>query len=53
MDANSGAPRPNGLKTALDTIVAPKDAFESLRSAPTWGWAFLLALVLYAGANYF
>jgi hypothetical protein len=53
MDANSGAPQPSGLKTALDTIVAPKDAFESLRVAPTWGWAFLLTLILYAAANYF
>jgi hypothetical protein len=44
--------QPNGLKTALDTIVAPKDAFERLRTAPTWGWAFLLALVLFALGSY-
>jgi Yip1 domain len=44
--------RPSGLKTALDTIVAPNDAFERLRSAPTWGWAFLLTLVLYAAGTY-
>jgi hypothetical protein len=51
MDPTSPA-QPNGLKTALDTIVAPKDAFERLRSGPTWGWAFLLALVLYAAGAY-
>ncbi len=38
--------RAGGLKTAIDTIVAPKDAFESLRSAPTWGWAFLISCAL-------
>ena len=44
--------RPSGLKTALDTIVAPKDAFERLRTAPTWGWALLLGIVLYAIGTY-
>jgi hypothetical protein len=44
--------RPSGLKTALDTIVAPKDAFERLRTAPTWGWAFLLALALFVLGSY-
>jgi hypothetical protein len=48
----SGAPKASGLKTALDTIVAPKEAFESLRAAPTWGWALLLTIVLYALASY-
>jgi hypothetical protein len=51
MDSTTPA-RPNGLKTALDTIVAPKDAFERLRTTPTWGWAFLLALILYAAAAF-
>ncbi|HTX59854.1 MAG TPA: hypothetical protein VMH02_09255 [Verrucomicrobiae bacterium] len=41
----------NGLKTALDTVVAPKDAFESLRSAPTWGWALIVAAVLLVAGN--
>jgi hypothetical protein len=40
-------PKADGLKTALDTIVAPGEAFERLRSAPTWGWAYLITLVLY------
>lgn len=48
----TGGPKPSGLKTALDTIVAPKEAFEQLRLAPTWGWALLLSVVLYAIAGY-
>jgi hypothetical protein len=48
----TGAPKASGLKTALDTIIAPKDAFEQLRAAPTWGWALLLVIVLYAVASY-
>jgi hypothetical protein len=42
----SQAPKVNGLKTVLDIIVAPKDAFESLRANPVWGWALLLTLIL-------
>jgi hypothetical protein len=30
----------------LDTIVAPKEAFERLRESPTWVLAFVLALLL-------
>lgn len=41
-------PRANGLKTVVDVVVAPKEAFEQLRVAPTWGWALLILLVLYA-----
>jgi hypothetical protein len=48
----AGAPKANGLKTALDTIISPKEAFEQLRVAPTWGWALLLTIVLYAVASY-
>ena len=44
--------RANGLKTALDIIVSPKEAFESLRVAPTWGWAILIVFVLYAVASW-
>lgn len=39
-------PRRSGLTTAIDTIVSPSAAFASLREAPTWGWAFLIATVL-------
>jgi len=45
MAVESTAPR-NGLKTVLDTIVAPKEAFEAIRVAPTWGWALLIAILL-------
>ncbi|MBV9270300.1 MAG: hypothetical protein JO165_04345 [Candidatus Eremiobacteraeota bacterium] len=36
----------SGLATVLDTVAAPKTAFERLREQPTWGWAFLIAFVL-------
>jgi Yip1 domain len=39
-------PRVNGLKTVVDIIVAPKDAFESLRENPIWLWALLVTLAL-------
>jgi len=45
----SEASKGDGLKTAFDTVVAPKDAFERLRSRPTWGWACLIAIVLLVG----
>lgn len=38
--------RASGLKTAIDTIIAPKEAFESVRIAPTWGWACGISVVL-------
>lgn len=38
--------RRNGLTTALNIVVAPKEALETLREAPMWGWAFLIAAVL-------
>jgi hypothetical protein len=44
--------KPNGLKVALDTIVAPKEAFESIRVAPTWGWALLIVLVATLATSY-
>jgi Yip1 domain len=34
------------MKTVIDIIVSPKDAFESLRENPVWGWALLATLVL-------
>jgi hypothetical protein len=42
----------SGLQTVVDVILAPSAAFERLRTAPTWGWAFLITLVLYALASY-
>ena len=40
------AQKPNGLKTALDTIIAPKAAFEAIRTAPAWAWAFLISILI-------
>jgi hypothetical protein len=42
----------DGLKTALDIVVAPKDALVRLRERPTWGWALLIVIVLYALASW-
>jgi hypothetical protein len=36
----------NGLSTVVNVITAPREAFETLRVSPTWGWAFLVAIVL-------
>jgi len=36
----------SGLATVVDTIAAPRTAFERIRQQPTWGWAFLIAFVL-------
>jgi hypothetical protein len=43
---------PSGFKTALDTIVAPKEAFTSMRAVPTWGWALVLAILVTAAGSY-
>ncbi len=45
-DSPQIAPKASGLQTVLNTIASPKEAFESLKVAPTWGWAFLIAVVL-------
>lgn len=42
----------NGLRNAFDIVIAPKDALERLSVAPTWGWALLIVLVLYALASF-
>lgn len=42
----TAAPKANGLQTVLNTIASPREAFETLRVAPTWGWAAIIALVL-------
>lgn len=34
------------MATAWSVVAAPRAAFEGLRVAPTWGWAFLIAMVL-------
>lgn len=40
------AAKANGLSTVINTIAAPSEAFESLRVAPTWGWALVFTIVL-------
>ena len=46
MGATAPVAKANGLSTALNVIVAPVEAFQTLRIAPTWGWAFVVACVL-------
>lgn len=45
-------PRANGATTTLNVITAPREAFETLRAAPTWGWALLITFVLAAVGQY-
>jgi hypothetical protein len=40
------AGKANGLSTVVNVLTAPREAMESLRIAPTWGWAFLIAAIL-------
>lgn len=40
------AAKANGLSTVIDTIASPNEAFERQRTAPTWGWALAIAIVL-------
>lgn len=42
----------NGLKNAIDIVIAPREALERLRVAPTWGWALLIVIVAYALASF-
>jgi hypothetical protein len=46
------ANKANGLTTVINVITSPKEAFETLRIAPTWGWALLIAVVLMAIGQY-
>ncbi|MBV8727381.1 MAG: hypothetical protein JO233_06315 [Candidatus Eremiobacteraeota bacterium] len=38
--------RENGLAIALKIFTAPRAALEILSAAPTWGWAFLISVIL-------
>jgi hypothetical protein len=40
------APKANGLSTVANVFTAPREAFETLRISPMWGWAFLVTIVL-------
>lgn len=46
------ASKAGGLSNVLGVIAAPSEAFESLGIAPTWGWAFVIALVLMLAGAY-
>jgi hypothetical protein len=46
------AEKANGLSTVVNVITAPVEAFETLRVAPMWGWAFIIAVVLTAVGQY-
>lgn len=41
------APKANGLSTVINTIVSPNEAFQAIRTAPTWAWAFIVCAVVY------
>lgn len=43
---STAPPRAGGLSTALNVIVSPREAFETLRDAPMWGWAFIIVTAL-------
>lgn len=43
------APMPrkaNGLFSLANVFTTPREAFEGLRITPTWGWAFLVGIIL-------
>jgi hypothetical protein len=46
------ATKANGLTTVINVITSPKEAFETLRIAPMWGWAFVIAIILAAVGQY-
>lgn len=46
MGVSAPAVQSNGLSTVVDTIASPAEAFERQRTAPTWGWALVVAIVL-------
>ncbi|GAC1391449.1 MAG: hypothetical protein NVSMB31_08860 [Vulcanimicrobiaceae bacterium] len=46
IDSPSPTQRHSGLATALNVVVSPQEAFETLRVVPMWGWAFLISAVL-------
>jgi Yip1 domain len=46
------APKGSGLKNAVDIVIAPKEALEQIRVAPTWGWAYLIAVVICVAVYY-
>ncbi|HEY9085304.1 MAG TPA: YIP1 family protein [Candidatus Tyrphobacter sp.] len=51
MDTSTSASA-SGFQNVIDVILSPKSAFERLRTAPTWGWAFIISIVLGAVGSY-
>ncbi|HET9392184.1 MAG TPA: hypothetical protein VFO29_01490 [Candidatus Rubrimentiphilum sp.] len=46
------AAKQSGLSTVVNTIASPSEAFETLRTAPTWGWALIFAIILMIVGTY-
>lgn len=44
--------KPNGFKTMIDTVIAPKDAFEAVRARPTWLVAAASLVICYLAAYF-
>jgi hypothetical protein len=42
----------SGLTNVVNTVISPKEAFESLREAPTWGWALIITIVVGVVTSY-
>ncbi len=40
------AVKANGLSTVANVLAAPREAFETLRVSPMWGWALVIAVLL-------
>jgi hypothetical protein len=52
MGVSAPAAKTNGLSTVLNVIASPVEAFQTLRIAPMWGWAFIVAVLLAAVGQY-
>ncbi len=52
METSAPGAKASGLSTVVNTIASPSEAFETLRVAPTWGWACLIAIVLMVIGTY-
>ncbi len=52
METSAPTAKANGLSTVVNTIAAPSEGFETMRVAPTWGWACLIAIILLAIGTY-
>jgi hypothetical protein len=46
MGVSAPAAKANGLSTVVNVIASPREAFETLRVVPMWGWAFIITAAL-------